>query len=67
MRFENYFFLSAQRQHRLKIGRVAIVGALSELPVTQHDLQSFVVDASFALVRFTMCSQNSIQQKCKGN
>lgn len=49
---------SSQRQHRLKMGRVAIVGALSELPVTQHDLQSFVVDASFALgsmLTFTIC------------
>ena len=44
--------LTGRRNSFLKHSRLSVVAFLNELPITKHDLSSFTVDVSLALVSF---------------
>ena len=49
--FAKMFFLFLERRYSyLKHSRLSVVAFLNELPTTKHDLSSFKIDVSLALV-----------------
>ena len=45
-----FLLIIERRNSYLKHSRLSVVAFLNELPVTKHDLSSFTVDVSLALV-----------------